>query len=345
MTRLRRAVEAQPEDSVASGSPRTPVGAEALFAEAGKLAAYVSRHLNVTHSCQVVRIDRKMGCLIAEFELTMEEHGVARLGSYIAKTYEPHKNRGQANFDALSLLWRAGFRIPSPFTVVRPIAFIADRALLVQEKAPGRLLTEILFPNPELSTHALACTAAWLGALHAANVDAEPRIGTVREAVARWGRELAAALPLQAQRIERLMTCALSRLEDSQLSSLLPSHGDFHPMNIFIADNGRVTAVDLEDFGRQEPAADVGYFLAQTAVFGYFRLGDFAATERARHSFLRRYLEVGPPLRRERLALYMGLGLLQALHYQIWVLNKDNTQIVAPWLYESERCLWRMSQF
>jgi hypothetical protein len=286
---------------------------------------------------RLLGLRRKLRKLIVEFEVKTEDGAGVTGRRYIAKGY--HGDRGRHAFDALSQLWQAGFRPPSTFTVVRPIAYIAERHLLVQEKAPGRPLADVLGSDPEAAADALVGTANWLAALHATAVHAQSRLGHVRAAVGRYGRELMELLPQQAARIERLTACALAGLEPRCLAPQVPSHGDFHAKNVFIDDSGQVTALDLDTFGGQERAADVAYFLAQTAIRGYFHHGSFAITAWARQCFLRAYQEAAQPLPRKRLALYLGMSFLQSLHYERCVLHTGNAAILEPWLGNSERCL------
>jgi len=179
----------------------------------------------------------------------------------------------------------------------------------------------------------------WLAALHTSSVEAAPRRAKLLSAVTRYAKELAAILPLQASRITRLAASALEEIESSDQSVSVPSHGDFHPKNIFITPTGQVTAIDFDTFGRQAAAADVAYFLAQTAIMGYFRRGSFAATAFVRDSFLEAYEKAVFPLPRRRLALYLGMAFLQSLHYELWVLRNDKPAIIEPWLDNGERCL------
>src|SRR5262249_33201550 len=155
-----------------------------------------------------------------------------------------------------------------------------------------RLLSDIIFDEPEtVAVDALERAAGWIAALHTADVKAPPRLDHLRESVACQGRRLVELLPRQALRVKRLVACGLVKLDTIHLTPLVPCHGDFHPMNVFIADGGRVTAIDLDGFGLQERASDAAYMLAQMAIMGYFRRGSFAATAHARYCFLRAYLE------------------------------------------------------
>src|SRR5262249_59122933 len=151
--------------------------------------------------------------------------------------------------------------------VVYPVTYIADRCFLLQEKAPGSLLADLIFGElGAAAVDALERAAGWLAALHGAEVTAQPRLERVRMLVARQGRELMELLPQQALRVERLAARALAGLEARHVTPLVPSHGDFHPKNVFITADGRVTVIDFYTFCLQEQAADVAYILAPTAL-------------------------------------------------------------------------------
>ncbi len=284
--------------------------------------------------CRALAFRRKGRKLLIEFELAALD-GVVRPERCIGKSYVD--DRGQRIFDFQSQVWRAGLRPPAPYTVARPICYIAERNLLLQEKAPGRPVADFLLGDSMAATSAAARCAAWVAALQAVPVKPESSLEKVRYGVERYARELAELFPSHALRFERLACCALEALALRQIALLVPSHGDLHPENLFVGDDGRLTAVDLDKFGSQERAADVGYFLAQTEIMGYFRHGSFAATARAREEFLRAYEEAGGALCPARLGLYVGLAFLQSLHYELWVFRNGKTHIVEPWLRNAER--------
>src|SRR5262245_42912211 len=288
--------------------------------------------------CRAVDFKRNMGKFIIEVELETEDRADADLRRLIAKVYK--SDRGQGHFDALSRLREAGFRPPSPFTVVYPVTYIADRRILLQEKAPGSMLADLIFGGPDSAAFgAMERAAGWLAALHGAEVTAQPRLERVRMLVARQGRELMELLPQQAFRMERLAARALAGLEARHVTPLVPSHGDFHPKNVFIAADGRVTVIDFDTFGLQEQAADVAYIMGQTAIMGYRRLGGFAASTQARYRFLQAYLEAAPLLSGQRMACFRGMVCQQSLHYELCTLRNGRTAIIEPWLTNAERCL------
>ena len=323
---------------VAAQAPcQTPDSSDAF----SELAALVAPHLDGgrTQSCELVRwIKRRVGKVVVELQVTSPNGGPGTPLRYIVKLHG--RDRTYGSYQAMSRLWEAGFRPPSPYTVVRSVAYIADAGLLVQEKAPGRLLLDIILGGDE-ATQALAGAAGWLTALHTSTVETHPRQARLGAMVTRFSTELAQLLPKRASGIRRLAERALEKLDSPDQSPLVPCHGDFHPKNVFITDAGRVTAIDFDTFGLQEAAADVAYFLAQTAIMGYFRRGSFTITSQAREYFLQAYENAASPLPRPRLALYLGMAFLQSLHYELCVLKNDKAAIIEPWLEISERGVLR----
>jgi hypothetical protein len=283
--------------------------------------------------CRVVRLRKKLRKLFFEI-LVQSTAGTRR---YIGKVYR--SDRGQAQFDALRCLRAAGFCPPSSLTVVEPLTYLAEQCLLVVEKAPGKPLGEFVYAGGATAKDALARAATWLTTLHGKVLDGASRVETVANAVSRYGRELATALPREATRLERLTTCALTELRSPSLE-LVPSHGDFHSNNIFVSDDGRVTLIDLDTFGLQESVADVAYFLAQTAIMGYHHYRSFTVSQEQRAWFLRCYCHGSSAVRNDRLAVHLAIAFLQSLHYEICVLHTRNFGIVEPWLGNIDRFLF-----
>jgi aminoglycoside phosphotransferase (APT) family kinase protein len=147
--------------------------------------------------------------------------------------------------------------------------------------------------------------------------------GEVKTFNCELARERAEAL---AQALEDARPVQLTRLVIDVLSRpsehLRPSHGDFHPMNLFLAPD-RVTAIDLDTFALRDREADIGYCLAQTANFGLLLLESFEATEQARAIFLDECGAVDVP----RVRAHMAWALLQSIHFDLCILKVKNQNV------------------
>ncbi|MCZ2074685.1 MAG: aminoglycoside phosphotransferase family protein [Bryobacterales bacterium] len=284
----------------------------------------------VSADCRAIGFRSKFHKLLVEFV-----QGDSSGASLIAKVYE--NDRGKAVFEWQSQLWEAGFRPPSAYTVVRPAGYLRQYRTLVQEKAPGRAVADFLFAQG--GEQVFGGAARWVAALQASGVTGESRATQWREMMKRFRGELLEALPTSTADIEALVSEIIKGLEESLAGPLVPAHGDLHPKNLFVAEDGRYSAIDLDTFGLQEPVAEVAYFLTQTAIIGYFRGGSFSNTASCRARFLQTYEEARGPLSRERLGLYSAASFLQSLHYEICVLRNRKWDISQPWLSNSKRCL------
>ena len=219
--------------------------------------------------------------------------------------------RARSTFGSLQKLWQAGMRPPSRYTVTEPLGWIEERSLLLQERAPGSSILDSMQRREDIVAHARDA-AAWVRCLWAMDVDT-PVVSFDADQVAQRAAELSGAV--SDPRIERMAARACDVLS-LPATAPVPSHGDFHPMNVFVSPD-RVTAIDLDTFSCREREFDVAYFLAQFAIFGLHVYGDFNATRSAREAFL----DSCGPVDEQRLAAHMAWTLLGSLHYDACILK------------------------
>jgi hypothetical protein len=259
----------------------------------------------------------------------VEQRSVAGASEWlIGKVY--HTDRGAEGYHALKTLWDAGLRPPSRHTVVRPVAYLPERRVLLQEKAPGVQFLEVIRSRSSDALAFAGPAAQWLAALHRLPVKA-PDPPSPQAAILRYDHELRELLPDRAAEIRQAAEALLESVSAAPAETV-PCHGDFHPMNIFLDETGRVTAIDLDTFRRAERAADAGYLLAQTAIMGYLLWGDFDSTVTIREKFLAAYQAAAGPLAPERLRAHIGFAFFQSLHFELCILHTNNHAIAGPWL-------------
>lgn len=281
--------------------------------------------LNGARSWRLLGAQRKLGKTLFE----IEESGPSGTRRLVGKRGK--EERAETLHSALQSLWNEGFRPPSRFTVTESVACLPERGFILQEKAPGLQALDLILHHPDRAESAARDSAEWLAALHGAPVRAVAGLNDAN-AVAMWARELTERLPSEASRIGTIEDAVLRELADP-IRETVPCHGDFHAMNIFIADSGRITGIDLDKFCQHEPEADVGYFISQTASFGYFSTGSFETTARSREAFLEQYQSTsGRQVRTRRAGLYIAMAFLKNLHFELVLLKTDRTQYVEPWL-------------
>jgi aminoglycoside phosphotransferase (APT) family kinase protein len=259
----------------------------------------------------------------------------ATTADLVAKVYG--SDRGAHALRALQQLWTAGFRPPSRYRVPCPYGYSPERGTLWQAFAPGTAWADLLWGEPWTLSEASARAAAWLLQLQQAPVQAEARGPDHAAATARrLAGELATAFPWQAARLEALAERLIAPLQSEALP-LVPSHGDYHPKNIFLT-RELATVIDFDTFGLREAAFDVGYATGQLLIMSCFRLGTLAPGAQAALAFWRNY-ELGGQATWERVAVHVARTFFQSLHYELCVLRNNRLDLLKLWTDQIEQWL------
>lgn len=267
----------------------------------------------------------------------VEEDGPAGPSRLVGKV--SHSERSRKTYEWLSRVWQAGFQAPSSYRVTQPIAYLEERRLLLQSKAQGAQLLDRIREDDRDLPAMISRAAGWLAELHGTAIAADEFSGEPL-IVERCAAELRSELPADAERIEQIAECLLLHFSRRSATDSVPSHGDYHPMNVFVAEDGCVTVIDFDTFSRRERASDVAYFLSQSAIMGYLERGSFERSRAVRSRFVDAYSKAtGWRTDMRNVGLYMAFAFLQSLHFERSILHTGNSEIVEPWLRSAERCL------
>lgn len=238
--------------------------------------------------------------------------------------------RGADALTALRRFWQAGFRPANPDRVPEPFGYWREGGVLIQGRAAGRTWYDEFRDDARRADRAAVQAAGWLLRLQACALRDELPIQD--EHVAQlpavvW--DLAQRLPASAPRLAGIKADVLRRM-GSTGARLVPSHGDYHPKNVFVAP-GVTTAVDFETVGLRDASFDVGTSIGQALSMSALSLGSFAPGARAALAFWQHYARAtATPW--ERVAAYTSATLLQTLHYTLCLLDTDRVDLVPPWL-------------
>ena len=196
--------------------------------------------------------------------------------------------RGQRLFALQDALWCNGF---GPYAtdnihVPRVLAYIPKMRMLVQEKAAGRTLNELVE-----TTHLnpfMPASAEGLAKLHNSQLPTQlARQGTFALKPYTLADELAALRPYEATVVaERPFTRALMSQLRQQLEqwaealvepeTAVAIHRDFYYSQLLF-DGLRLTLIDFDLLALGDPAIDVANFVAHMHFMGLDHLGDFYA--------------------------------------------------------------------
>jgi Ser/Thr protein kinase RdoA (MazF antagonist) len=247
--------------------------------------------------------------------------------------------KGNRAFQTMELLWRAGFDADSPFNIPRPVRWLPDANLLVQEMARGVLLPEHLGRDDGVAPMEFA--ARWLAELHRLGPLAPdvPTYDADARSITTFVAQLAGRYQSLAAHLGEVAGAILEKVETCDASSFTMVHGDFHPENIFVRPNG-ATVIDFDVFCRSDPARDLGHFIAQTRAMAYFSTGSLDASNAALRTFLDAYHRALPPRDAESLACripaFTARAFLESLYYILAVLRSDRPDVLSVWLREIE---------
>jgi hypothetical protein len=213
-------------------------------------------------------------------------------------------------------VWDAGMRPPSPFRIVRPVASFPECGLLLQEKAAGENVLDLIAGKCPHAMDAVEKAAGWLYTMQNLPVSL-PAGPDFRPVVERCRREL------ELPEVSMLLDEIYDQLDTGYS---VPAHGDFHPQNVFVSSDGIATAIDLDTLSCREPAFDVAWFQAQLAIMGYHNLGSFCATA----EFRKRFALCAPRVDASRVRLHIRLALIRSLHYDLCILKLNKRDHVEP---------------
>lgn len=161
-------------------------------------------------------------------------------------------------------------------------------ALWLQERVPGRKLTDLLPENG--APHAARLVGRALARLHMVGLPVA-RTWTAADELAVLERALCAArenMPGEAHCIEAILKAAAHILHELPAAETTGIHRDFYPDQVLI-DGDRVWLLDLDLYAEGDPAVDLGNFLAHLDELGLRLHGNPQRFEREATAFLAGY--------------------------------------------------------
>ena len=280
-------------------------------------------------SCQVAEVRKKQRKRIVFCLISYQNRADRQVKTteIVAKIYG--SDRGTKALRALQQLWEAGFRPPARYRVPRPYGYLPEQGTLLQANAPGATWASFLRGDERALAAASARAGAWLVQLQRIPVSVEARSWTDDVASAqRWAQELASTFPHHASRLEPVAEQLIHTLRAEGIP-LMPSHGDYHPENVFLTPS-LTTVIDFDAVGLREAAFDVGYAIGQLLIMSYFQIRDFAPGASAALAFWRRY-QVGGQATWARVAVQVARTFLQSLHYELCTLHNNRVELLGLW--------------
>ena len=147
--------------------------------------------------------------------------------------------------------------------IPRPLGLVDELSLVLMERVQGKSMASLLRQGADRARMARMAAAA-LAALHSTSYEAD-KVNSVMTEVARI-RRYAGSLHLAAPELASGINVVLDRIGPLagrfECSRTCLIHGSSKPSDLFVA-NGDLAFIDLDAIRRDDPAIDVGYFLAE----------------------------------------------------------------------------------
>jgi hypothetical protein len=234
--------------------------------------------------------------------------------------------RGLRTYRVVEGLWRSAARYPKLIHLPRPLAFIEDMGLLLEEGIGGKPVSG----NRNSTEFMLAAIAAAEAAavIHESDVEADERIDLEAE-LARLDRvaeQFTYVLPEGHFLLKDLIAHMRDRVRKTDEEDMLPTHGDLK-YDQFVYHNDRFTLLDFDYFAVAETSYDLGKYCAYIVPSSPKDWTHSVAAEEARHLFIRRYRELRPNATLQRFPVYEALQFALRAMSAMWGQGRGWEQI------------------
>ena len=240
-------------------------------------------------------------------------------------------HRGLRTFNVVNGLWRAAARYPGLLNLPKPLAYVEDMNLLLEEGVRGRPVGG----NRASAEFELASNAAAeaLAVIHESEVPSDERI-RIEDELTRLDRvaeQFTYVLPVGHFLLRDLVTHMRERVRKTEEEDSLPTHGDMK-YDQFMFHNDQFTLLDFDYFALAETSYDLGKFCAYIVPSSPPDWKQSVASEEARVAFIRRYRELRPYATLQRFGVYEALQLaLRAMAF-MWAQSPGWERIAETFL-------------
>jgi hypothetical protein len=240
-------------------------------------------------------------------------------------------DRGLRTYRVVEGLWRAAAQHPGLLHLPRPLGFVEEMGLLIEEGMRGKPVsgnrngTEFM-----LAAHAAAEAAA---VIHESGVETDERIDLEAE-LARLDRvaeQFIYVLPDGHFLLRDLIAHMRDRVRKTEEEDVLPTHGDLK-YDQFVYHNDQFTLLDFDYFALAETSYDLGKYCAYIIPSSPKDWSHSVAAEEARDLFLRRYRELRPDATLQRFAVYEALQFALRAMSAMWGQGRDWDRIAETFL-------------
>jgi hypothetical protein len=296
---------------------------------AGVLMGLQDQSAEILAASRRLRIDRvrympEIGAIL-HYEMTTP---AAKLNLY--GKVQPG-NRGLRTYRIVQGLWDAARQYPGFLNLPRPLGFVEELGLLLEERVRGRSVGGNRTSAEFMLTGNAAAEA--LAVIHQSGIEVDGQI-TIENELARLDRvadQFKYVLPSGHFLLLDLIAHMRDRVRKTSDEEWLPTHGDMK-YDQFMHHNGEMTLLDFDYFAVAETSYDLGKFCAYTIPSTPKGWEDSVAAERTRLLFLQRYTELRPGATLQRFGVYEALQLALRSMAAMWAQSSGWERVAETFL-------------
>jgi hypothetical protein len=215
-------------------------------------------------------------------------------------------NRGLRTQHIVEGLWKTSKVYPGYLNLPRPLGFVEDFGLLLEERVKGSPVTGNRTSSPFMLSAPAAADA--LAVIHESGMQTDERV-TIEKELERLDRvaeQFKYVLPTGHFMLLDLIAHMRDRVRKTEDEDFLPTHGDMK-YDQFMHHNGELTLLDFDYFAMAETSYDLGKFCAYAIPTSPKSWRETVAAEETRVRFIQRYLELRPDATLQRFGVYEAL--------------------------------------
>src|SRR5256884_720351 len=216
--------------------------------------------------------------------------------------------RGLRTFQVVNGLWTAAARYPGLLSLPRPLGYVEDMGLLLEEGVRGKPISGKRTSAAFAMTGVAAADALAVIHGYAGHSDQLIRIENEFLRLEKVLQQFAYVLPNGHFLLKDLITHMRERVRKTSEEDWLPTHGDMK-YDQFIHHNDHYTLLDFDYFAIAETGYDLGKFCAYLVPSSPRDWRESVAAEEIRARFLHRYRELRPYATLQRFGVYESLQL------------------------------------
>lgn len=240
-------------------------------------------------------------------------------------------HRGLRTYRIVEGLWEASKQYPGFLNLPKPLGYVEDFGLLLEERVRGRPVGGNRLSADFMLTGTAAAEA--LAVIHESGVESDERI-LIENELARLDRvaeQFTYVLPTGHFLLMDLIAHMRDHVRRSEEEDLLPTHGDMK-YDQFMHHNGEMTLLDFDYFAIGETSYDLGKYCAYTMPSAPKSWQESVAAEETRMQFLKRYIELRPQATLQRFPVYEALQLALRAMASMWAQQSGWERIAETFL-------------